>query len=164
MAYYHLGIAHATKGEHDRAILDFTKTIEIIPRFAMAYNNRGLAYAMKSQYDRAISDYNKAIEMNPKFPVAYNQLAWLLATCPDGKYRDGRKAVENATRACELSQWVAPYLLDTLAAAYAEAGEFEHAVKWQSKAIELATPDYDKAAMQTRLKLYKAGKPYREAP
>ena len=130
----------------------------------MAYNNRGLAYAMKSQYDRAISDYNKAIEMNPKFTLTYNQLAWLLATCPNDKYRDGRKAVENATRACELSQWAVPILLDTLAAAYAEAGEFEHAVKWQSKAIEQATSDYDKATMQTRLKLYKAGKPYREAP
>lgn len=126
------------------------------------YFYRGGAYYHKAEYDGAIFYFSKAIEINPKDAKAYNGVAWLLATCPDGKYRDGRKAVENATRACELSQWAVPALLDTLAAAYAEVGEFKQAVKWQSKAIELTATENDKAAMQSRLKLYKAGKPYRE--
>ncbi len=104
----------------------------------------------------------RTTEINPAFAPGFNNLAWLLATCPDDQYRDGNTAVENATRACELSQWAKPDCLGTLAAAYAEAGEFELAIKWQTKAIELATPDYDMAAAQSRLKLYEAGKPYRE--
>lgn len=162
MAYNNRGWAHLKKGEHDLAISDFNKSIEIKPRYAKAYYNRGIAYNAKGQYDRSISDYTKAVEINPRYAMAYNNLAWLLATCPDAKYRDGRKAIENATRACELSQWANPDYLDTLAGAYAEVGEFEQATKWQAKAIELAALDYDKAAMQSRLKLYKTGKPYRE--
>jgi tetratricopeptide (TPR) repeat protein len=161
-AYNNRGIAYYNKGEYDRAISDYTKAIEINPGYAMAYINRGVSYNNKGEYERAISDYTKAIEINPRYAATYNDVAWLLATCPDGKYRDGRKAVENATRACELSQWAVPALLDTLAAAYAEVGEFKQAVKWQSKAIELTADENDKAAMQSHLKLYKAGKPYRE--
>lgn len=160
--YIHRGIVYSRKGEYDQAILDFSKAIEINPKNAVAYCNRGLANSKKGEYDRAISGYNKALEINPKHACACNNLAWLFATCPDGKYRDGRKAVDNAIRACELSQWTRSSYLDTLAAAYAEVGDFDQAVKWQSKAIELATPDYDMAAAPSSLKLYKAGKPYRE--
>ncbi len=161
-AYNSRGAAYFKKGEYDRAISNYTKALEINPEYAMAYNNRGNAYNNKGEYERAISDYTKAIEINPRSAATYNDVAWLLATCPDGNYRDGRKAVENASRACELSQWANAAYLDTLAAAYAEAGEFEQAMKWQLKAIDLSITDNNKTVMQSHLKLYKAGKPYRE--
>jgi tetratricopeptide (TPR) repeat protein len=161
-AYNNRGLAYDKKGEHDLAISDYTKALEIDPGDGMAYDNRGAAYFEKGEYEQAILDYSKAIEINPRDAVVYNNLAWLLATCPDGNYRDGRKAVENATRACELSQWANAAYLDTIAAAYAEAGEFEQAMKWQLKAIDLAVTDNDKTVMQSRLELYKAGKSYRE--
>ena len=88
--------------------------------------------------------------------------AWILATCSDAKYRNGASAVESAKVACELSDWKQPSFLDTLAAAFAEAGDFESATKWQSKAIDLATDAAEKQELQTRLKLYRDRKPYRQ--
>ena len=58
-----------------------------------------------------------------------------MATCPEAKYRDGGKAVESATRACELTKWKSSEFLNTLAAAYAESGDFDAAVTWQTRAI-----------------------------
>jgi tetratricopeptide (TPR) repeat protein len=90
---------------------------------------------MKKEYDSAIKEYIKAIRLNNNYAKAYNALAWLLATCSDEKYRNGLKAVEFAKKAVDIapvSQW-----FDTLAAAYAEAGDFDMAVKSQEKAIQL---------------------------
>jgi nucleotide-binding universal stress UspA family protein len=95
---------------------------------------------------------------------AFNSYAWLLATCPDDKVRDGQKALEFAMKASELKGWRNPSYLDTLAAAYAEDGQFEQAVKWQKKALEfpeLAAKQEEAASV--RLKLYEQGKPYRDA-
>ncbi len=92
-----------------------------------------------------------------------NELAWLLATCPDDKYRDAKRSVELATKACELTGWRQWNNLDTLAAAYAETGNFTEAVKWQEKALELV-PGQRKPEIAHRLELYKSGTPYRNIP
>jgi tetratricopeptide (TPR) repeat protein len=84
------------------------------------------------------------------------------ATSTDERYRNGARAVELATEACEKTEWKRPDMLDTLAAAYAETGDFEAAVQWQSKAIELATDARLKADAQERLALYRDHKPCRE--
>ena len=91
-----------------------------------------------------------------------SDLAWLRATCPDASYRDGKQAVTGATKACELSEWKNANAVDTLAAAYAETGQFDKAVEWQQKAIDLAPKEDTKEKGRRRLELYKAGKPYRE--
>ena len=98
--------------------------------------------------------------------IASNTLAWLLATCPEDRFRDGKKAVAAATRACELTRWKNAEVLDTLAAADAEAGDFDAAVKWQLKALGLMGKDDEpgRKAMDARLVLYRAKKPYREQP
>ncbi len=119
----------------------------------------GNAWYDKGEYDKAIADYSEAIRLIPKVVVAHNSLAWLLATCPDAKYRNGSQAVEHATKACELSSWKNLGALDTLAAAYAEAGDFEKAVEWQTKAVSMASEN-EKPDYQSRLDLYRAGKPY----
>ena len=100
-------------------------------------------------------------------PWFMNQLACMQAGCPAAEFRNGAEAVKNATRACELTQWKEAMYVDTLAAAYAEVGDFESAVKWQKEAINLLTkkePAEWPGQFDERLKLYESGKPYRESP
>jgi Flp pilus assembly protein TadD len=118
---------------------------------------------VKLEYDKAVADLTEAITLNANDPSTQNHLAWLLATCPKREVRDGRKAVVHATRACELTNWKEPHQLDTLAAAYAECGDFEGAAKWEMKAVVLSASDnaFQQRARR-RLNLYQSGKPYRE--
>jgi tetratricopeptide (TPR) repeat protein/V8-like Glu-specific endopeptidase len=161
-AYLNRGIAYMGRKEYDTAIADFSQVIRIEPRDAMAYTNRGLAYSKKKDYDSAIVDYQLAIQIDPKEVSAYNALAWVLAACPKANVRNGRQAVEIATIACKLSEWMDPVALDTLSAAKAQSGNFREAVLWEKKAIELfADPEYTQKARE-RLKLYEKGKPYRD--
>jgi spermidine synthase len=89
-------------------------------------------------------------------------LAWIQATHNQTKFRNPEEAVDNALRACELTKYKNPGVLDTLAAAYAAAGRFSDAVATAEKALEL-TPSSKKevaARIQDRLRLYKIGQPY----
>ena len=162
-AFHNRGNAWGEKKDYDKAIADFDQTIRLNPKYAYAYDNRGRAWSAKGAYSKAIADYNEAIRLRPKFSYPYEVRGWLYATCPDAIYRNGKQAVKDATKACELTDWKDADNIDTLAAAYAENGDFTDAVKWQQKAIEMSSAE-DKADMQERLALYKSGKPYRTEP
>jgi tetratricopeptide (TPR) repeat protein len=149
-------------GAYDQAINDCTVAIRLDPRSADAYRLRGDAHSAKKEVEKAILDYSETIRLDPNQSWAYNSRAWLWATCDDAKVRDGKRAVESATKACELSEWKDGFHLGTLAAAYAEAGDFEAAVKWQTKANNLYVAAEDRQKGEARLKLYREKKPYRE--
>jgi tetratricopeptide (TPR) repeat protein len=83
------------------------------------------------------------------------------ATCFDARFQDGTKAVEDATQACELTGWKNALEIQVLAACYAETGNFDKAVEWQTKARNMVS-EKDKADYQARLNLFEAHKPYRE--
>jgi tetratricopeptide (TPR) repeat protein len=161
-AYNNRGLAWSDKKDHDRAIADYNEAIKLDHGLAGAYSNRGLAWSDKKDYDKAIADYNEAITLDPAVAWAYNNRAWLMATCPVAKYRDGKMAVESAKTACELSEWREPYHIGTLAAAHAEAANFDEAVKWQTKANAVYTDADDRRDGEERIKLYRDKKPYRE--
>ena len=137
-AYVNRGRIWGYKEQYDKAIADFNEAIKLDPGDSKAYVNRGVAWGFKREYEKAIADYNEAIRLDPKIADAYDNLAWLLATCPDARRRDGKKAVESATRACELREWKEAYPIATLAAAYAEVGNFDKAVEWQEKANRIS--------------------------
>ncbi len=149
------------KGEYDIAIADFNEAIRLDPSDEVAWLDRGHAWRLKKEYDKAIADYGEAIRLDPKDAMAYNGRAWLRATCPDEKYRDGQKAFADASQACQLDNYKGAHFLGTLAAAYAECGDFAKAVEWQEKANKMYTDDGDKKKGEERLKLYSDKKPYR---
>jgi tetratricopeptide (TPR) repeat protein len=160
--YINRGLVWQSKREADKALADFDQAILLNPQSAGGYLERGSVWEQKGEYDKALADYDHAIRLSSKDARAHDGRAWILATCSDAKYRNGATAVASAKTACELTDWKQPSFLDTLAAASAEAGDFESAIKWQSKAIELATGPDEKRELQTRLELYRDKKPYRQ--
>jgi tetratricopeptide (TPR) repeat protein len=133
-AYNYRGVAWALMDKYDKALADYNKALEIRPRYAEAYNNRGFARTQNGDLGNALNDYARALEINPFFVDAYNNKAWVLATCADQRFRDGGQAVSLAQKAVELKPDVVS--LDTLAAAYAAAGNFDAAIDTQKKAIQ----------------------------
>jgi tetratricopeptide (TPR) repeat protein len=160
-AFKNRGWAWFHKKEYDKALADYAEAIRLNPEFAQAFLDRGLIWSAKKEWGKALADYDEAIRIDPKFAWAHNNRAWVMATCPDAKYRDGRRAVAAARRACELSVWEQPKHLETLAAAFAEAGDFTEAVKWQKNALEIFQGE-DAETARRLLKLYEEGKPYRQ--
>ena len=133
-------------------------------KLSEAYHYRARLRNRMGAPERASADYADALRHNPRSPDTLNELAWLLATSTSERARDGKRAVELAIQACELTFWTNPNLLDTLAAAYAETGRFDEAVRWQNEALEF--PEFGKFAGKAgreRLSLYESGRPYRES-
>jgi Flp pilus assembly protein TadD len=118
-------------------------------------------WTARKEYDKAVADFSHAVKLDPKNANSCNALAWLQATCPDQRYRDGKNAVVNALRAVQLSGGKNGEYTDTLAAAYAESGDFAKAREWETKAISLAVDEKKKQGFRSRLELYKQSKPYR---
>jgi tetratricopeptide (TPR) repeat protein len=137
---------------------------------------RADAYLNMGKHAEAISDFDKAYTLKEDDESLNNNFAWVLATSPDDKLRDGARALKLATKAAESSGYETPHILSTLAAAYAETGDFENAAKWSQKAVELsqkivdeAKPEDDKAKLQAdrdqlkkELDSYHERKPTRE--
>lgn len=142
------------------AEVDFNEAIRLNPQETSAYTLRANMHYSRGEYPMALRDYLESLKRKPRSAFLFNQMAWIWATAPDPDVRNSRRAIECATRACELTEWQEPDFLDTLAAAYANAGEFELAISWQHKAADRASEDRHDL-FEERLKLYEEGRPYR---
>ena len=156
------GSAKKALGDIAAAVANFDEAIRLAPQGAMAFNYRAGAHYARKDYAAAARDHLEALKRDPRSAGTFNQLGWVWATCPDPDVRNGPRAKECATRACELTEWGESGFLDTLAAACAECGEYAEAVRWQEKAMALVAGDEAKEAdYETRLDLYRRNKPAR---
>lgn len=161
VAYGNRAGAWLKLGEAEIAVDDYSAAIERRPEYAPAYFGRANALVVQGQYSPALADYRRAIRLDPQFAAAYENLAWLLASAPSSARRNGRQAVEMATRACELTGWRQAGPIATLAAACAEVRDFDGAIHWQKRAIELAPGDN---RLEDRLITYLARRPFHSQP
>jgi tetratricopeptide (TPR) repeat protein len=164
-AHNNLGNALLQKGRVDEAIVHYQKALQIKPDSAQTHNNLGDALLQKGKVDEAIVHYQKALEIKPDYPAAKNNLAWVLATAPQTSLRDGSRAVELAQQADQLAGGENPMILRTLAAAYAETGRFDDAVRSAKRAMELARAAGRSDIVEWlngELKLYEAGLPFHQ--
>jgi tetratricopeptide (TPR) repeat protein len=139
------------------------RAVELDPGFAPAQTNLGALLEARGEYVRAVEHYRRAVEINPAGVEPVNNLAWILATASDPAVRDGAEAVRRAEEAARLTEHRNPQVLDTLAAAYAEAGRFDEAVRTARQAVELLPGSPDAAPIAERLAGYAAGRPFRTA-
>ncbi len=156
-------LAYLRNGDLQEALVDCDEAIRLAPEDAIAYNNRGAVLMKRGDYPRALTDLRTANRLNPRQPNVYKNLAWLQATCPDATLRDGAEAVANATRAIERAPEMRSEWLDILAAAHAEAVQFDLAVRYQEEVLAKCPPS-SRDEQQARLELYQAGQPFREGP
>jgi tetratricopeptide (TPR) repeat protein len=148
-------------GKHDKALEDLNEAVRLDPTTASHLRVRARVFFERGEFARALADLDGAARLEPSDPEGQQGRAWILATCPDAKIRNGAQAVAAATRACELTSWKVPHTLTTLAAAYSETGNFSAAVQWQQKALDLVSErSAQKPEYQRLLARYMAKKPY----
>jgi len=148
-------------GAFQEAIDDYSAAISLNRTNAGYFQERAQAFVYSGRYREAVDDLRESLRLKSS-DWNLNDMAWLLATCPDETLLDGPKAVELATKACELSAWKDSGILDTLAAACARAGDFENAVRWQSKAIECAKDEHAMEGLQARKAAYQRKEAFTE--
>jgi tetratricopeptide (TPR) repeat protein len=160
--YNNLGAVLAQQGRMDEAIACFQKTLEIKPDYADARYNLGNSFLQQGHVEEALAQYQKTLEIKPDHIGALNNLAWVLATSPRASLRNGIMAIRLAERANQLAGGKDPEILATLAAAYAEAGNFPKAIETVQSALHLPEAQSTPAAagaLQSQLKLYQTGNP-----
>jgi tetratricopeptide (TPR) repeat protein len=167
LARYGLGHALLEKGELDAAIDHCRAALLIRPNDSDCHTIMAIALDERGRSGEAIQHYEKALEISPQSVSALNNLAWLLATCSNTSFRNGTRAIQLAQQADQLSGGTNALVLRTLAAGYAEAGQFGKAIENSQAAIRVARVQGDNSLageLEQEIALYELGLPYREAP
>ena len=162
-AFVRRGAVHAYQGQMEEAERDYKKATVLQPTDAAGWAGLAQVDLVRRRYAAALRNLEKGLEINPPQPEAWlDKLARIRSTSPVKSVRNGAKAIQEALQACQLSHWAVGGYVETLAAAYAEAGKFEKASDFQWFAISLANDQAVRAEAERRLRLYDRHQPFRE--
>jgi tetratricopeptide (TPR) repeat protein len=160
-AEFDLALFYSAEGEPQKAIEKLSAVLDKKPDYVPALRVRADTLLGIGKQAEAIADYEKALKLQPDDTGVLNNLAWVLATSPDESLRDGKRSIQLATQACKLTEYKQAHILSTLAAGYAETGDFQTAIKWSQQAVELG-PEDQREQLAKELESYRAKKPFRE--
>jgi tetratricopeptide (TPR) repeat protein len=178
-ARYELAVTLCALGRHADALVEARKCVALSPDSGKSYRLAGMILARSGRRQEAMRYLQRSLEVEPGDVIAELELAWLLATAPEGALRDGKRAVELAQRVCRMTGGGNHRALDVLAAAYAECGHFDRAARTAEKALDLSRPAFREPAalaredgvsilrsmprdLEERIRFYRGGKPWRE--
>ncbi len=157
--------ALAERGRLDEAVPEFERALQISPNMVRAQSHLGMALVMKGRAAEGLAQWRQVLKEEPDNPQVLNDAAWLLATWPDASIRNGKEAVKLGAHAVQITSAKESSILGTLAAAYAETGDFDKAIEAEKLATDLAKQQGKTeiaAALQGRMVLFQAHKPIRE--
>jgi len=163
-----LGLLYSMDDRPTEAIKVFGQVTKLDSEYWQAYRMRGDTLLAMKEYSKAIADFEKALKLAPNDNVErsgiLNNLSWTLSTSLEDDVRNGKRALELGLEACELTEYKKPHILSTLAAAYAETGQFEKAVEWSQKAVELGRESKEPQLeqLEAELESYRKKEPWRE--
>jgi len=162
-SHYNLGMLLLHQGHPDQALPELETTVTLNPRYAPGEEVLAGCYGALHNDSEALAHWRNALAIEPKSVSALVGLARFLASSSDDTFRNGAEAVAVAEQANDLTSGADPRVLDTLAAAYAEAGQFPQALRAANRALDLATARGDEATIngiRYRISLYMEGKPF----
>jgi len=163
-----LGLLYSMDDRPTEAIKVFGQVTKLDSEYWQAYRMRGDTLLAMKEYSKAIADFEKALKLAPNDNVErsgiLNNLSWTLSTSLEDDVRNGKRALELGLEGCELTEYKKPHILSTLAAAYAETGQFEKAVEWSQKAVELGRESKEPQLeqLEAELESYRKKEPWRE--
>jgi tetratricopeptide (TPR) repeat protein len=164
-AHKNLGIGLGAKGLTDEAIPQFERALQLAPNMAEAHYYLGMALVMKGRAAEGLAHWRQALRREPDNLQALNDTAWLLSTSSDAALRNGSEAISLAEHAVQITSAREPAILGTLAAAFAESGDFDKAVETERHAADLATQQGNARlaeALEGRLAKFQAKTPIRQ--
>jgi tetratricopeptide (TPR) repeat protein len=160
-AHNNLGSALLQRDEIDEALSEFREALRIDPASAEAHYNIARASLRQGGMAAALLHYRQSVQLKPDWAAPLTEMAWILATSPDGTFRNGSEAVRFAEQAVSLTRQRSATTLDVLGAAYAEEGLFDRAIETVEIALALTADGPMRADLQQRRELYKQHRPYR---
>jgi tetratricopeptide (TPR) repeat protein len=153
------------QGKYDLAIQDCNEALRLYPGFVEAALVRASINAILGKYAEALKEFNYLISLHPRRVTlgrALKQRAWLQATCPNPAFRNGQQAIKDVKAACSISEWRDENTIDTLAAAYAETGDFDSAARYAAQALAMkGIEPVDSKRIQRHLSLFQQHQPIR---
>jgi tetratricopeptide (TPR) repeat protein len=162
-----LGMLYTMRKQPHKAISRYGDALAADPEFFTALRGRADSYLSVGKHAEAIEDYEKAVKIKPDDTGILNNFAWVLATSPEDSLRDAKRSIQLSEHAAKLTEYKQAHILSTLAAGYAESGDFDKAAEWSQKAVDAGKNDSEtdqetNEQLKQELASYGQKKPWRE--